>query len=211
MRFLVLLFSCDSFYATSEILTPEGIYKELKTFQEQQIAMQKKCFELHQHDSFIMIGFDSASDTFIEQLKGAIINLLKDYLEVTKNCDIQITSKILNNDLGTLDIHLILEFFQNAYIFNLNISNEKKTHDEIFKQYNYKINHAVKNVEDINEIVNSHHQRRQQNVIKNSNGCYWQNRCNDIILITNCLGTLEDYEFLYNEYIKHEEIYHGKT
>ncbi|KAM0687035.1 hypothetical protein COBT_001733, partial [Conglomerata obtusa] len=214
MSFILLLFLRTFFTAKSEILTYESIYEELKSCQEQKIALQKKFNKSQEHDLIIFLHFNDASATFIDQLQKAIINLLNKYLEVTKNCDIQITSKTSNHFISVLNKQLILEFFQNAYIFNHCISNAYKSRNKIFEKYKYMIDHAVKNIEDIKENVHAHHQCRKHNkrcVNDSTNGDLTQIKCIDIILISNCLSMLEDYELVYNECFKYEEMYLGKT
>lgn len=212
MSIVFLLFSCIFFYTRSEILTHEDIYGELKSFQEQQIGSQKKYFELHRHDSFITIGFDGAEDTLIEQLNNNIINLLARYLEVTKNCDMKLISKISSDYFNYLSKSEILEFFQNAYIFNHCITNKQSTYEQIFEQYKYKINHSVKNIDDIKMIVNLHSMSRKKNLIDNSKVNFWfPKKSNDFMLITNCMNAMENYELFYNECIKYGKLYYGKT
>ncbi|KAM0685972.1 hypothetical protein COBT_002811 [Conglomerata obtusa] len=76
------------------------------------------------------------------------------------------------------------------------------------------IDHAVKNITDIKENVNVHYQCKQQNklfVFDATDEVPAQIECIDIILISNCLYMLEDYELVYNECVKYKEVYRGKT
>ncbi|KAM0685249.1 hypothetical protein COBT_003542, partial [Conglomerata obtusa] len=142
------------------------------------------------------------------------MNLLDRYLEITKNCDMQITSRIARNVTGTIRKNTILEFLQNAYIFNRCIKDKYKNYNQIFKKYKYKIYHAAKNSDDIKKIVDLHYRLRKkhgQSYIINSNENFLQNMCTDIMLISNCLDMLEDYELLYNECFKYEKVYSSKT
>ncbi|KAM0685712.1 hypothetical protein COBT_003074, partial [Conglomerata obtusa] len=214
MRILLLVFSCNFLCAISEILTHEGIYEELRACQEQQIKLQEKHYKLHQHNSFIMVGVNNASDAISEQLNDAIINLLKDYLEVKKICDMQITYRSSIDPQNVRLDQSLLDFFQNAYIHNHCISNKYKKFNQIFEQDNYKIYHALKSIEDIQQIINSQYQQRQQikqKLIENNKEYFFWNKFNDIVLISNCLDMMEDYDLFYNECIKYSKWYFGKN
>ncbi|KAM0686165.1 hypothetical protein COBT_002616 [Conglomerata obtusa] len=214
MNILISFYFCYFLYAKSEILTHEGIYEELQSCQEQQITIQEKHYELHQHNSFIMIGFDNASDAFIGYLRDAIIDLLQKYVDVKKTCDMQITCRILN-DLSDVEFERsIPKFFQNAYIFNHCKLNNYKTYNQMIRQFNFKIYHAIKKIGEINEIFNLHYQLKVQNELKtidNDDDSYIRRKFHNIMLISNCLDIIEDYDLFYNECIKYSKMYLGKT
>ncbi|KAM0688198.1 hypothetical protein COBT_000549 [Conglomerata obtusa] len=208
--------------ANEHIYTHENIFEELVECQSQVIESQKNCFELHKFDTFIVISFDNEEDGFRTMLDEKISELINEYIEVVGNTRFKITAKNFNDSYKYLQNIVILEFFKSAYTFNHCISKEIKTICEIYKEYEYFTAQGINSVHQMNDALDKYNNGQiqckchecEQNEDNNYDICEPLNKkikkilslnFKNIILIDNCLLTLQDYELFYNEIKEHIE------
>ncbi len=205
--------------AKEHVYTHENIFEELVEYQSQVIESQKNCFELHEFDTFIVISFKENEDGLGTMLDEKISELINEYIEVVGNRGFKITAKIFNNVYNKFNHDKILEFFKNAYTFNYCISKKIKKICEIYKEFEY---YTVQSIDSMHQMYDALAKFKNGQIKCKCNKC----ECNEdnkhdsciplnkkikkrlalnfknIILIDNCLLTLQDYELFYNEFRK---------
>ncbi|KAM0685240.1 hypothetical protein COBT_003551, partial [Conglomerata obtusa] len=116
--------------------TIENIFEELEECQSQVVGSQRKCFELHKYDTYIMISYKNGIG-FKKKLDAEILEIMQEYVEVTGNEQFKLTATVNKKRCEGFDQNMVLEFFQNAYTINSNISKDLKKDDAIIKKFDY--------------------------------------------------------------------------
>lgn len=188
---------CDD----SKIITHDGIFEEIETNQLELIDSQTNCYEKQKFNLYLksrhIFGNDAKRVLFENNMK----RFLNDYIETTESTTFKICSHIYDMNIKKCKPNMFLEFFQNAWYFNQAVQKGCKTETVIYEQYKYKIHRNLNSEKDFINTYNEHTNWAEREKAKQ---CTFYNIFRgkaffDIILIDNCLDTIQDYELFYNE------------
>ncbi|KAM0686173.1 hypothetical protein COBT_002606 [Conglomerata obtusa] len=201
------------FLDTKKLFTINSVREELLACHDQKIEQQKKYFEMHQFDSYTVIGFEKTDEYSRNDLENNIVKFIEKYHVVTKNNQFKMTSTMVEKSYKHHN-DLFLNFFQNAYTFNHCISANTKTNYDIKKEFSYYIQEINDPSKEMRKAINLHKSWCKDNLwqVKNQNNMSKdKNVLIEFLLIDNCLNTLEDYELFYNEFLGIKHNFHNQT
>ncbi|KAM0686241.1 hypothetical protein COBT_002536 [Conglomerata obtusa] len=168
---------------------------------------------MHQFDSYTVIGFKKTDEYSWNNLENKILKFIEKYYVVTNNNQFKMTSTMVENP-NKHHNDVFLNFFQNAYTFNNCISANTKTNNDIEKNFMYYIQEIKYPSIDMREAIYLHKSwckdrlrlfKNQINTLKDKKHLF------ELVLIDNCLHTLEDYELFYNEFLGIKHNFHNQT
>ncbi|KAM0687455.1 hypothetical protein COBT_001306, partial [Conglomerata obtusa] len=196
---------CDDF----QIITHDAIFKELETNQLEMVDSQRNCYEKQKYNLYIRSHHYGADDVRRNILEKNMLQFLKAYIAITGSSNFKITSNICEKDSTNLEPKAPLEFFQNAWYYNQAVEEGYNTRDQIYKQYNYNIYRNLDSENTFEEayINNNTLSTPKRSVLFDKKRHCKENAFVDLTLIDNCINTLEEYEYFYNEIKKFDENY----
>ncbi|KAM0684801.1 hypothetical protein COBT_003991, partial [Conglomerata obtusa] len=132
-------------YAETHVFTYEELYTDLQQNQDAKILEQKKCYESHVHDSYILIYYENNKKNDIYLIQERIVSLLAKYFKLAGKINLSFTSThVKKTDVVFSDS--LFQFLQSAYIVNSWIKINFKTDAKISSDNKYLIKQDVSDI-----------------------------------------------------------------